>query len=171
MSTPLAPRHRGPSLRDPAHSVSPRAVSYWRVVAALNALVLWVALGIGYWFIPGRPWWASAGLVTVVVASIAYVVAMPTVRFRIHRWEVTPVAVFTRSGWITREERVAPLSRVQTVDSKQGALMRLFKLRSITVTTASAAGPITVFGLDDEVARLTVAELTAITGATEGDAT
>lgn len=171
MTTPPDARDRGPSLRDPGHSVCPRAVSYWRLVAAINALLLWIVLGVGWWLVPERPWWAIAAVVALVLASIGYLVAMPTVRFRIHRWEVTPVAVFTRSGWLNREERIAPLSRVQTVDSKQGLLMRQFRLTSITVTTASAAGPITIFGLDDEVARATVAELTEITGATEGDAT
>ena len=60
---------------------------------------------------------------------------------------------------------------VQTVDSRQGAVMRMFGLASITVTTASAAGPITIDCLDDAVAREVVARLTAITAATEGDAT
>jgi membrane protein YdbS with pleckstrin-like domain len=49
--------------------------------------------------------------------------------------------------------------------------MRLFGLASITVTTASAAGPITIDCLDADVARQVVARLTAITAATEGDAT
>ncbi len=96
---------------------------------------------------------------------------MPRIRFRVHRWEVTETAVHTREGWIGRESRIAPISRVQTVDSRQGALMRMFGLASITVTTASAAGPITISCLDDDIARRVVAQLTAITAATQGDAT
>ena len=84
----------------------------------------------------------GADLRAVVVGlSAAYAVVMPSLRYRIHRWEVTSDAIFTRSGWLSREQRIAPLNRVQTVDSHQGALMRLFGLSSITVTTASAAGP------------------------------
>jgi membrane protein YdbS with pleckstrin-like domain len=49
--------------------------------------------------------------------------------------------------------------------------MRLFRLASLTVTTASAAGPITIDCLDADRARELVATLTAITGASEGDAT
>ena len=79
--------------------------------------------------------------------------------------------MFTRSGWLSRDQRIAPLNRVQTVDSHQGAIMRLFGLSSITVTTASAAGPISIDCLDQEVARRVVAELTEITAAAEGDAT
>ena len=110
-------------------------------------------------------------MLLLAVLAGAHVVLMPRIRSRVHRWEVSDTAVHTREGWIGRESRIAPISRVQTVDSRQGALMRLFGLASITVTTASAAGPITIEGLDADTAREVVARLTAITAATEGDAT
>lgn len=166
------------ALREPAHQVSPRAVTYWRVSALIGAAVLWIAVIAVYGFaLPpmfdesGRPWWTTLLLVVLLVAPLVHVLVMPQLRYRIHRWEVTPTAIHTRSGWISIDSRVAPLSRVQTVDSTQGALMRVFKLASLTVTTASAAGPITIDCLDREVARRLVAELTEITGASEGDAT
>lgn len=158
-------------LRDPAHRVSPRAVPFWRTTALLgDGFVVLTAL-VAYALVPERPWWATLLLVLLVVAAAAHVVVMPTVRYRVHRWEVTPIAIHTRSGWISTETRIAPLSRVQTVDSRQGAVMRLFGLASLTVTTASAAGPITIACLDHEQARQLVATLTEITGASEGDAT
>jgi membrane protein YdbS with pleckstrin-like domain len=159
------------ALREPAHRVSPRAVAYWRLSALSGVLVLWVLLGVGYALLRERPWWVTLLLGVVVVVTVAYVVVMPRVRYRVHRWQVTPTAVHTRAGWLTREERIAPLSRVQTVDSAQGALMRAFGLMSITVTTASAAGPITIECLDVATARDVVTELTEITGHSAGDAT
>jgi uncharacterized protein len=60
---------------------------------------------------------------------------------------------------------------VQTVDSEQRALMRAFRLATVTVTTASAAGPITLECLDQEVARQLVAELTEYAAREAGDAT
>ncbi|WP_426241640.1 PH domain-containing protein [Nocardioides sp. LHG3406-4] len=164
------------TLREPAHQVSPRAVPYWRLGAAIGALVL-VALAVAaYVVLPmvlddDRPWWATLLLVVLVLVQVAYVAVMPSIRFRVHRWEVTGTAIHTRSGWINRETRIAPLSRVQTVDSQQGALMRFFKLSTLVVTTASAAGPLTIVGLDQEEAKRVVADLVAITGAGEGDAT
>jgi membrane protein YdbS with pleckstrin-like domain len=166
------------ALREPAHQVSPRAVTFWRVSALIGALALWVVATAVYVFAlpaifedPARPWWTTAVLVVAVVAPLVHVLVMPQLRYRIHRWEVTPTAIHTRSGWWNIDSRVAPLSRVQTVDSTQGALMRAFRLASLTVTTASAAGPITIDCLDREVARQLVHELTEITGASEGDAT
>jgi membrane protein YdbS with pleckstrin-like domain len=158
-------------LREPAHRVSPQAVPFWRVSALIGDTVLVVAVVVAYVVIPDVPGWTLALVLLVAVAAVAHVVLMPRIRYRVHRWEVTDTAVHTRSGWIGRETRIAPISRVQTVDSRQGALMRLFGLSSITVTTASAAGPITVDCLDADTAREVVARLTAITAATEDDAT
>ena len=158
-------------IREPAHRVSPRAVAYWRTAALIGSVVLWALLAVGYALLPERPWWVTALVVVVVAADLAYVAVVPGLRYRVHRWEVTPTAVHTRSGWLTREERIAPLSRVQTVDTAQGALMRYFGLMSITVTTASAAGPLTLECLDVPTARSVVAELTEITGRSAGDAT
>lgn len=160
------------ALREPANLVSPRAIGFWRVSALFSALVMGVPVTLAYlWFAPEHPWWATALLLALGAGLAVRVVVMPSVRYRIHRWEVTPTAVYTRSGWLQREQRIAPLSRVQTVDSHQGAVMRLFGLASITVTTASAAGPLRIDCLDAEAARRTVAELTEITAASEGDAT
>ena len=158
-------------LREPAHRVSPQAVPYWRLSAGLGDAVLVVAAVVAYVLVPDLPGWTLLVVLLVVAAAVAHVVLMPQVRYRVHRWEVTDTAVHTREGWIGRETRIAPISRVQTVDSRQGALMRMFGLASITVTTASAAGPITVDCLDVDTARHVVARLTAITAATEDDAT
>ena len=96
---------------------------------------------------------------------------MPRWRYRVHRWEVTPEAVYTQSGWFDQERRIAPISRIQTVDSERGPLEQLFKLANVTVTTASAAGPLKIHSLDRATAQRLMDELTTRTQATPGDAT
>lgn len=163
------------ALREPAHLVSPKAPTYWRAKAAITFVIEAVIL-VGIWWALGHfagidSWWRHAVLGVLLAASAIEVVVAPPVRYRIHRWEVTEDAVYTRRGWINREQRIAPLARVQTVDLAQGPLMRSFGLSSITVTTASSAGAISIDCLDDDVAQRVVAELTAITARTPGDGT
>jgi membrane protein YdbS with pleckstrin-like domain len=114
------------------------------------------------------PWWAWL-LVAAVV--LPYVGVVPSWRYLVHRWEVTDTAVYTQTGWWTRERRIAPMSRIQTVDHVEGAVSRLFGLATVTVTTASAAGALGIAGLDKDVARRLVDELTVKADAVEGDAT
>jgi membrane protein YdbS with pleckstrin-like domain len=160
-----------PVLRAPAHQVSPKAIPFWTVSALIGDALLVIGAFVAWLLVPGVPGWVGLLVLLLAVLAVAHVVLMPRIRFRVHRWEVTDTAVHTREGWIGRQSRIAPISRVQTVDSHQGALMRVFGLSSITVTTASAAGPISVACLDEDTALRLVARLTAITAATEGDAT
>ena len=113
-------------------------------------------------------WWLT---VLVALALGAYVVAVPRWRYAVHRWEVTDTAVYTQVGWWARERRIAPMSRIQTVDYSEGAIERLFGLASVTVTTASAAGALEISGLDRELAQRLAEELTVQADAVPGDAT
>ncbi len=139
--------------------------------AAGSVVILLIGLGVvlATWpFARTWLWWIAA---VVLLLGIAYVVVMPQWRFRVHRWEVTEDAVYTSAGWLSQEWRVAPMSRIQTVDTERGPLQQLFGLATVTVTTASAAGALQVAGLDHRLARDLVEQLTATTQATPGDAT
>lgn len=118
-----------------------------------------------------RPTWHVIVLIVSGVLALAHLIIMPRWRYRVHRWETTADAVYTQSGWFDQERRIAPTSRIQTVDSQRGPLEQLFGLANVTVTTASAAGPLKIHGLDLRVAQQLVHELTTITQATTGDAT
>jgi uncharacterized protein len=141
----------------------------------LGAVPLWllVLAGQSFW------WWSSrdhsglrvTALALTVLLAAAHLIVMPRWRYRVHRWEVTHDAVYTQSGWLSQERRIAPISRVQTVDTARGPLEQLFKLANVTVTTASAAGPLRIEGLDRVTAEGVVAELTEVTSHSEGDAT
>ncbi|GAA3836341.1 PH domain-containing protein [Sphaerisporangium flaviroseum] len=135
----------------------------WLVLIALQ--VVWTVLDGG-----NRTAHITVLAITVALA-VTHVTVMPWWRYRVHRWETTADAVYTQSGWLQQEWRIAPISRIQTVDSERGPLEQLFGLVNVTVTTASAAGPLRVHGLDRKTAQRLVDELTANTQATTGDAT
>jgi uncharacterized protein len=100
-----------------------------------------------------------------------HLIVMPQWRFRVHRWEATANAVYTQAGWFSQERRIAPISRIQTVDTERGPLEQLFRLSNVTVTTASAAGPLKIHGLDRDRAQALVDELATAIESTHGDAT
>ena len=56
---------------------------------------------------------------------------MPRWRFRVHRWEATATAVYTQSGWLNQERRIAPVARIQTVDTQRGPFERVFGLANV----------------------------------------
>ncbi|MCA1218740.1 PH domain-containing protein [Streptomyces sp. 8L] len=171
-TTPYGPPGGGgPHLRAPRQTLHPRAVAWWRaqlLLAAAGPVAVLAVLGalIG----PAR-----GGLLTaagaVAAAGLLSAALLPRWWYRVHRWEVTGDAVYVRSGFFWQEWRVAPMSRVQTVDTVRGPLEQLFRLSTVTVTTASAKGAVHIRGLGPETATALAERLTRITQATPGDAT
>jgi uncharacterized protein len=157
-------------LRAPEHRVSPKAMRYW----ATRALAGWLVVAAAQvaWLLADGP---SAIHTTLLVATSAlagvHIAVMPQWRYRVHRWEAAPTAVYTQTGWLDQERRIAPVSRIQTVDTERGPLEQLFGLANVTVTTASAAGPLKIRGLDRDTAQRLVHELTGAAQAAPGDAT
>lgn len=171
MTAPLS-TDAGLDLRRPANQVSRRAITYWTLRAVAVVLVVglveWVLL---FWNGSAIPYgrWEVVGVTAVL--AVAYVAVMPRWRYAVHRWEATESAAYTQTGWFNQERRIAPISRIQTVDSHRGPLEQLLKLANVTLTTASAAGPLKIHGLDRGTAERLVEDMTSRTESNQGDAT
>ncbi|MBB6421395.1 PH domain-containing protein [Streptomyces sp. AK010] len=158
-------------MRSPRNRVERKSILWWttanlaKAVGVLGALALLHAVSE-----PSRPWLEPVLGVLGVVYALRVTVA-PTCRYLIHRWEVSDEAVYSLRGWVVREWRVTPVSRIQTIDTIRGPLQQLFGLATLRVTTASRQGQVIISGLDADVATRLAAELTAVTQATPGDAT
>jgi membrane protein YdbS with pleckstrin-like domain len=153
------------TLVDPANPPSRKAPMAWAIGAAIPWTVLAAAQAV----------WFAVEAAATAVGIVTFVVVAPWWRYRVHRWELsldtgTP-AVHTRSGWFVQERRIAPISRVQTVDTHRGPLDRLFGLADVTVTTASSAGAVRIAALDSDVADRIVAALTDAAAIGDWDAT
>jgi membrane protein YdbS with pleckstrin-like domain len=157
-------------LREPRERVSPKARLMWLCTDLLRATVLmaFLVMTSGPW-----DWWDIPDWVLVLVGALllAYAVLVPQWRYLVHRWEVTETAVYTQTGWWARERRIAPMSRVQTVDHREGAIARLFGLAAVRVTTASSAGALSIEGLERARALAIVDDLTRMADSVPGDAT
>jgi uncharacterized protein len=158
-------------MADPAHPPSRRAPLRW----AIGGLISWLVLAAGQavWIAFDRRllWLHIAIAVVTVLGATISVAVVPLWRYRVHRWELGPQAVYTRTGWLVQERRIAPISRVQTVDTYRGPLDRLLGLANVTVTTASSAGAVHIAALDVAVADHLVAQLTDIAAIGAEDAT
>lgn len=157
--------------REPAHRVSPRAKLMWTVSEAVSGAI-GVAVAIWVWT---RDWipapWGTVLLGLLIAEVIVSAVVVPQWRYRVHRWEVTDDAVYTQRGWLNQERRIAPMNRIQTVDIDRGPFAQLFRLSTVTITTASARGALKIDGLDMREAAELTERLTRLAAADEGDGT
>jgi hypothetical protein len=158
-------------MADPAYPPSRRAPLRWAVGGAIPWLVLAVGQLVWMEFDQRVLWLHTLIAVATVFGAAISVAVVPLWRYRVHRWEISPQAVYTRTGWLVQERRIAPISRVQTVDTHRGPLDRLFGLANVAVTTASSAGAVYIVALDVQVADHIVAQLTDIAAIGAEDAT
>lgn len=148
--------------------MDPRCKQWWTVQVAVVVIAGLIALAVLPLFL--GPWLVLAPVVWVVLGGIA-LVAVPRVRWTIHRWEETDTAIYSRSGLFWEEWRAAPLSRVQTVDKTRGPLERLFGLATVVVTTASSKGAVRIRSLDAGLAEEMARRLTVTAEGEQRDAT
>ena len=158
-------------LRPPRNAPDRRAIGWWLARWLLGTVAPVALLGIlGALVGPARFWLLLTAVVLGAVGLLCAVL-FPWWWFRTHRWEVTDAAVYVSTGAFLREWRIAPMSRIQTVDTVRGPLEQLFGLATVTVTTASARGAVRIEGLTHEVAAELAERLTRVTQDTPGDAT
>jgi len=169
--TSIAEHQNDVRLRPPSLRVERRAIGWWMLRNAIACGIPLAALVVAanIWE-PARAWLA-APVVAVALILVVKVAIEPWWRFRVHRWEITERASYAQSGWLVVERRVAPTSRIQTVDAVRGPLEQAFGLSTLRVTTASSYGAIAIRGLDRRTAEDAAARLTVVAELSEGDAT
>jgi uncharacterized protein len=129
----------------------------WVITGLINVLVAGGIVLAAVLLVPDDapgPIRTLIGIVPWLLLPLAIVVigVEPFWRYQVHRWEVTPSAVYTREGWLTRTWRIVPIARIQTVDTTKGPLQQVLGLASISIRTASSAGSTEVEQLDAVIA-------------------
>lgn len=76
-------------------------------------------------------------LVALVVLLILFLGILPSIRYARWRYRVSDDYLEIRKGIIWRSHYVIPFIRVQNTDTRQGPIMRMFGLSSVTVATAA----------------------------------
>src|SRR4051812_50055877 len=85
-------------------------------VQALVVLAVLLAAQVVWWLADDAPSHTPHWVVGAVwlFAGAAYAVAMPQWRYRVHRWEATPRAIYTQSGWLWQGRPPPPPGRGPT---------------------------------------------------------
>jgi membrane protein YdbS with pleckstrin-like domain len=104
---------------------------------------------------PGTPLPVLRWLIPIaaLLYAVVAIAVRPRFKHRVYRWEITPDAVFTRTGWLTQTWTLVPISRIQTVDVTRGVLQQLFGLSTVAVLTASSQGTVRIWHLEADVAQ------------------
>ena len=139
----------------PSQQLNPRIKSVWRINDAI-----WIAFVFFCCFLPfgivalvePELWVGIVILVELaafVVALIVFLAVLPPIRFMRWRYDITPEYLDIAKGIIWRKRYIIPFIRVQNTDTRQGPILRAFRLSSVTVSTAAGSHEIPGLAVDD----------------------
>lgn len=141
--------------REPANSLNKRALTAWRISWSISMgilLLISIAVLIVI-FIFDFPKWIGYSLMAVdIVLSIFYIAIYPKLQWKKWKYEVHEAEVDIQHGVFIVKRTLVPMVRVQHVDTQQGPLLRRFRLKSVTISTAATMHEIPA--LDEEEADL-----------------
>lgn len=143
----------------PSNQLDPRIKNVWRITDAAWLTALALSAGITCFFLSSVPGvgnvatlvGSAVGLVWVV-GLILCVFVLPPIRYARWRYEVSDDFLDIAKGIVWRTRVVIPFIRVQNTDTRQGPILRMLGLASVTVSTAAREHVIP--GLDADVAEL-----------------
>ena len=139
----------------PANQLDPRVKAVWRFNDALWITV--IGLVVGFCLVPIMmlpdvgAWPLYVFAACMVVIYIVWLVVLPPIRYARWRYEVSEDYLDIAKGIVWRKRYTIPFIRVQNTDTRQGPILRAFKLASVTVSTAAKEHVIP--GLDFETAE------------------
>lgn len=140
--------------KEPSRRITPRAIRAWQWSAAFGHVYYFV-IPAGYVSVFGtEPFFHYGMTLTLVILAFLLwllgIIYFPYLRWKRWRYSVDMHEIDLKRGIFVIQRTLIPLSRVQHVDTRQGPVMRWYKLASVTISTAATTHEIPA--LDEETA-------------------
>jgi membrane protein YdbS with pleckstrin-like domain len=132
---------------EPTRTLSREARWVWRGEQLLGWGVAVVVCLVIAAQLDGAP--ALALRIAPVLCLLAFVVVVPSLRWRNWRWEVRPEAIDIRHGTFTIRRTLVPMLRVQHVDTTRGVVEQSLDLATVVVHTAAGSHRIPLLSVKD----------------------
>lgn len=142
----------------PSQMLNPKIKNVWRINDAIWIVICALCCILPFALValidPSETWaWGVTAILAVIFIAlfVLCVFILPPIRYVRWRYELRNDYLDIAKGIIWRKRYIIPFIRVQNTDTRQGPILRAFKLASVTVSTA--AGSHEIPGLSDELAN------------------
>jgi len=140
-------------MRDhPQNRIDISAIKVWRIHGMITSLVFIIISGslaasVSEWNWP--TWISIIGWTLTAIIVIFSIFIIPPLRWRRWRFELHDQEIYIQHGIIIIKRTIVPMVRVQHVDTKQGPILRYFKLASLEVSSAATTHEIPALKLTE----------------------
>ncbi|MFD2760125.1 PH domain-containing protein [Lentibacillus juripiscarius] len=140
----------------PVNRIADDAIKAWKITAAIAAGVLWfitIALFVFAYLLDFTYWIGAAGILISALCTYLFVFLLPKLRWRRWRYEVFEQEIYIQHGILIVSRTLVPMIRVQHVDTKQGPILKNYKLASVQISTAATTHEIPAL-LEEDASEL-----------------
>lgn len=122
------------------HKLTPRAIKVWQISNFIGNLFFF-AIPVGYIFMFGYSghhfWFVNAIALFILLFWFFSFLMLPHLIWKNWRYAVDDKEIELKHGVVVKTHTMIPLSRVQHVDTRQGPILRWYKLSTVTISTAA----------------------------------
>lgn len=125
---------------EPSQRIPKTACNVWRISGAIWSLILWLIPAAFWYFDQQGVIELSTYMVIIAVLlmlTILFVIVIPYYRWKRWRYEVNEHEIDLQHGLFIVRRTLVPVNRVQHVDTRQGPILRNYKLSNVAISTAA----------------------------------
>ena len=142
--------------QSPNERIAEDAIKAWRILAILLAIIpllLTITLFVLAYSFSFSYWYGIGLLAITLVEVIITILIIPKLRWRRWRYQIYDQEIYIQHGILIVTRTLVPMIRVQHVDTKQGPILKKYRLASLTISTAATTHEIPAL-LEDEAYAL-----------------
>jgi membrane protein YdbS with pleckstrin-like domain len=142
-------------LEEPKKRLSKDAIKVWLIGELIGNLIGFITLGILFYLDYYFAWKAWIGWILIVITVLALIGAVwgfihPFLLYKNWRYDADEEFLHLKSGAIYEKHQLIPMTKIQSVETKQGPILRIYGLRSVSVQTMGSSH--TIPTLSEEIA-------------------
>lgn len=124
----------------PKNNIAPDAIKAWKITAILYLIIFWLVIIAGFivsYIFHFPLWYSFIAMVVGILFTYLFVFLIPKLRYRRWKYEIFDQEIYIQHGILIVTRTLIPMIRVQHVDTKQGPILKKFKLATVTISTAA----------------------------------
>jgi uncharacterized protein len=127
-------------IKEPQNRISRKAINVWIMSEIIQNFIGFAVLGILFYLDARFLWkeWIGWILIFILVFSIPAAIwafISPYIQYKNWRYEVDEEFVQLKSGVLEEKHLLVPMTKIQSVETVQGPLMRKYGLYSVSIGT------------------------------------
>ncbi|MDL4840981.1 PH domain-containing protein [Aquibacillus rhizosphaerae] len=126
------------------HSLSPSFPTIKWITEAISNIIVFAVLGVLFWVNDYFGWptwvfWILIGLVALSILGVIWSIAEPVLLYRSWSYQFDDEYLQLSYGILKKEWVTVPMTKIQSVSTSQGPIMKRYNTRSIKVETMGSS--------------------------------